>query len=882
MTRSPVPPPAALRAPALLAPLLLLLLGCAQLPGQAPVSPAEHLGRPVGTDRQLADWRTIGEWFDALGAGSERVTVTTVGTSTEGRPFRIAIVTSEENHARLEEIRSAAARIADPRGLALAEREALLARARPIFFISCNMHSTEIAAAEMSMELAWRLATSDEEPWVSARREIVTVIVPTMNPDGLDDVVDWYRRIVDTPYESAGLPELYQLFAGHDNNRDWFALSLEETRIVTRLLYTEWHPQVYWDVHQQGSRRERLFVPPFRDPLNPNLDPAVIAGIGALGGRAMLDLTRAGFTGVSSGVTYDMWWNGGNRNVPVRHNIIGLLSEAASANLASPIFLPPAELEAPSGIETGYAPSNRFPAPWPGGWWRIGDIVRYELALAESLLASVAREPGTWLRAALEVAERTVVEGAREAPRGWLIPPGQMDGGALRRLLGILLAQGVEVGRATEPFSADGVEYPAGTLVLPRSQPYGTFLRDLFEVQRYPNGPTPYDVTGWTLPLLFGVRRVEVVGELIAATEPVTDPGAGAGLLATPVPHRPPADEGGAPSARVAVSGLSGRDTDTIRHLVSLLSAGAAVRFVEALGENAGEWVPAAGWEEKVRGAGLDPAPIAAALRPLGETKAGANGAPELGGTEVAALPRVAVYAPWTASMDEGWLRWTLEHVGFPYTQLRNARVRAGDLRRDFDVLVLPSVPARTLREGRKEGSVFPELAGGLDPEGSIAIEEFVRAGGTLIACESACEYAIELFHLPVTDVTKGDGAKGFACPGSVLRTVPSAARIAAGLPLSQPIFFSGSSAFRPNEPAKDELPRQHLALGEWEPLLHVPASQILLSGSMQSPETIAGAAAWGRIPVGDGTVHLFGFRPHYRSWSHGSFWLLFRAVLLG
>ena len=225
-----------------------------------------------------------------------------------------------------------ARRIADPRGLEEDDIPSVLAKGRPILFVACNMHSTEIAAAEMSMTLAWRLATSEGEPWATAREQVVTVIIPTMNPDGLDRVVSWYHRIVDTPYENASLPELYQLYAGHDNNRDWFALSLEETRIVTRLLYTRWFPTVYWDVHQQGSRSERLFVPPFRDPLNPNLHPVTISGIGALGSRAMLDLTSWGYTGISTGVTYDMWWNGGNRNVPVRHNIIGLLSEAASAN----------------------------------------------------------------------------------------------------------------------------------------------------------------------------------------------------------------------------------------------------------------------------------------------------------------------------------------------------------------------------------------------------------------------------------------------------------------------------------------------------------------------------------------------------------------------
>ncbi len=859
--------------------VFLTLFLASPLFAQSPQSPADWLGRPVGTDRLLADWGQIGGWFDALGEASPRVRIEQPGVSTGGRPFRIAIITSEANQARLEELRTLAGRIADPRGLTAADREDLLGRARPIIFISCNMHSTEIAAAEMSMELAWRLATSEDEPWASARSEVVTVLVPTMNPDGLDDVVSWYRRIVDTPYESAGLPELYQLYAGHDNNRDWFALSLEETRIVTRLLYSQWHPQVYWDVHQQGSTRERLFVPPFRDPLNPNLDASVIAGIGALGSRAMLDLTRAGFTGVSTGVSYDMWWNGGNRNVPVRHNIIGLLSEAASANLASPIFIPPGDLSAPSGIETGYAPSNRFPAPWPGGWWRIGDIIRYELALGESLLGSLAREPQSWLRGALEVAERTVAEGAREAPSGWLIPPGQHDAGALRRLLRILFSQGLEVERATAAFLADGVEYPGGTLVLRRSQPYGRFLRDLFEIQRYPEGPSPYDVAGWTLPLLFGVRRVEVVGELNAETTPLTDSSAVASLLGQPTLHR---KGEGVQGNHVPVAGLSGRDTDTISRLVTLLAAGAPVRFLRnGLGDHLGEWIPEAGWEGKVRTAGGDPTTIEAGLRPLGEALFDDANQLSISGPILDALPRVGIYAPWSASMDEGWLRWTFEHLGFPYTQVRNARIRAGNLLGSFDVLILPSVSSRSIRDGREEGSVFPELAGGLDPEGSIAIEEFVRAGGTLIACESACQYAIELFDLPLEDVTRRTGAAEFSCPGSVLRTVPAAAQWTDGLPLSQPIFFAGSLALRAKEPAKDTPTRQQLTLGEWQPLLHYPASQVLLSGYIKGAEQITGAAAWGRIEVGDGAVHLFGFRPHYRSWSHGSFWLMFRAVLL-
>jgi hypothetical protein len=823
---------------------------CPPLQAQAP-SPEDWLERAPGTDFELADWSTIGGWFDRISEDLETARTIQVGTSTLGRPFRICVISSAENLNRLARIKALSRAIADPRNLSDAAAEAVLEEAVPILFVSCNMHSTEIAAAEMSMTLAWNLATSQEEPWASARREVVTVIIPTMNPDGLDRVVSWYRKIVGTPYENASLPELYQLYAGHDNNRDWFALSLEETRIVTRLLYTEWFPTVYWDVHQQGSRTARLFVPPFRDPLNPNLHPVTIAGIGALGSRAMLDLTSWGYTGISTGVTYDMWWNGGNRNVPVRHNIIGLLSEAASANLASPIWIAPSSLSAPGGIETGYAPSNRFPAPWPGGWWRVGDIHRYEIALAESLLASIAREPRTWLRNSLRVARDVVRKGREEAPRGWLIPPRQQDPDALHRFLEILLAQGLEVSEATNSFEADGRPYPSGTLVLHREQPYGTFLKDLFEVQRYPDGPAPYDVAGWTLPLLFGLRRIEVLEKITVATEPVTDVET---LVARHSPSQADQPEllkiPGEKEA-IPVKKISSTDTSRIKDLLSARADGHRVFCTKD-----GNWAVELRSVEEKDEANLRESKIYGFELPPG---------------------RIGVYAPWSASMDEGWLRWVLDHYQIPYRRVRNEQIRAGELSEIIDVLVIPDISARTIRNGRSKGSVFPELTGGLAPEGVIAIEEFVRGGGRLICTGRSSTFAIDLFDLPLEPANPSSGEVRFKCPGSILRTIPHrSTQWTAGLPDSISIFFSRSLAWR----MKEVDPEANSEVGPIKSLLSFPVQSILLSGWVENPEVIAGATAWVTAKVGEGRIHLFGFRPHYRSWTHGNFGLLLRSIL--
>lgn len=431
----------------------------------------------MGVDFQLADWDEVRSYFRKLARQSPNVITEKVGTTTEGRDFLLSTISSAENLADLDTIRQHAKTIADPRGKSKAQKRRAIREGKVILLISCAMHATETAAPQFAMEFAHNLATSNDEPWRSARRNLVVVVMPSTNPDGLDHIVSWYRKTVGTPYEASSLLKLYQYYTGHDNNRDWFMLTQAETRIVTKQLYSVWFPQVYWDIHQQGSTGERMFVPPFRDPLNPNLDPAIISAINLLGTRALMDMTRQGLKGISTGVSYDMWWNGGNRNVPVRHNIVGLLTEGASVNIASPIFLPRSKLSDPVGAGE-YGPSNQFVLPWPGGWWRLRDIIDYELAFGRSLLASLSREPRLWLANSLEAAERAIQKGKDSAPKAWLIPSDNRDRAAVARLVEALLLGGVEVHVSTRPVLADGREYPEGTIVIRRDQPYGSFVKE--------------------------------------------------------------------------------------------------------------------------------------------------------------------------------------------------------------------------------------------------------------------------------------------------------------------------------------------------------------------------------------------------------------------
>jgi len=808
----------------------------------AVTTPTEHLGRVPGVDFELADWGEVRTYFKNLGDESPNAVTTTIGTTTEGREFLLTVISSAENLARLDQLKAYSKIICDPRGRTDAEKQEALENGKVFLFVSCAMHATETAAPQFAMEFAYALATSDEEPWASARDNVVVGLFPCLNPDGLDHVVDWYRRTVGTPYEATGLLKLYQYYAGHDNNRDWFMLTQAETRIVTEQLYSVWFPQVYWDVHQQGSSRERMFVPPFRDPLNPNLDPAIISGIDALGSRALLDMTRDGLSGVSTGVSYDMWWNGGNRNVPVRHNIIGLLTEAASVRIASPIFLPRGDLSGPRGLGQ-YAPSNRFPDPWPGGWWRLRDIIDYELAFGRSLLGSLAREPRYWLANALGASERVIRKGEDEAPRAWVIPSDNRDPAAVRRLVDVLLRSGVEVHVSEDTVEADGRPYPAGSLVILGNQPYGSHVKDLFEVQRYPeSGPPPYDVSGWTLPALLGVRRIEVMHALDDDLDLERVTTATAAVAAF----------GGDPRVEPGSTGIrSSWDTDTWTALVHELAAERSMTLITT-GERAGLFV------------------------------AGAE-APEDDEQRIVlgSMPRIGLYSPWRGNMDEGWMRYLFDTLEYPYLTLRNEMLRAGGLSDLIDVLVIPSIGPGQLDSGRPEGTIPDEYAGGLAPEGAAAIEEFVRGGGTLIGLGSSTQWVIDLLRIALVDVTREPETSEFSCPGSVLRGVPAPDHaFTAGLPPTIALFFSsGASAWR-EMTEKERQEKDYPDDPKLETLLRYAPTRVLLSGWIEQPQVIEGRAGWVRAGYGKGRVHLFGFRPQYRGWTQAAFPLLLRALL--
>jgi len=806
-----------------------------------PARPSAFLGFEPGTDSMLADWKQVSGYMNGLAQQSRFVHVDTLGRTTEGRPFLLMTITSPANQARLADIKRTQALLADPRRLGDSALAAIRNTQPAVILISNNIHSTEVASSQMGMTLAYRLAT---DPELSRLLDsVVVVMIPSMNPDGLDTVVSWYRRYKGTRYEGGPLPWLYHKYVGHDNNRDWFMVTQAETRLVTRMLYTEWFPEVVYDVHQMGANGVRLFVPPFQDPVNPNLDPALVAAMNLVGAQMAAALYDAGASGVAHQLTYDLWWHGGFRSTPTRHNMVGILTEAASTRLGSPITLSADSVrQPPRGVNQ--------PAQWPGGTWHLGDIVRYELIASEALVHLASRDRLTFIDRFVGLGRRAVEAGLAGNPFAYVLPPDQRDPEAWSTLANALRIGGVEVRRAAEPFTADGRSYPAGSLVVPMGQPYRAHAKDLLEPQQYTpvNDRPPYDVAGWTLPYTMGVRA-DVVNRPFDANLVNVD-----SVVVAP----------GKIQGSGAVFVLRNRTNAESRAVAQLLAAG---QSVTVLGDSLIVRGPRARaiLSEQAARHGFNVTAVRTA--PAGG-----------GGRTLQRLPRIGLYQPWTGNIDEGWTRWLFEQYGITYTTVHDSDLRQGTLRQRFDVIVLPDADEASLVRGIDSTRIPVQYAGGMGEAGANAVSEFVRGGGTLVCLDGSSNFAIARLNLPVVNVLAGEASGPqvlrFYAPGSIFGVLlggvegGSRSPVTVGLPDSLPVYFENSAAFSVSGSAR--------ALATYPP-------KPLRSGYARYQERLEGKAALVEIPVGSrgGRVILFGFRPQFRGQTHGTFKLLFNAVLL-
>jgi hypothetical protein len=836
--------------------IILSLVWAGSARAQAIPTPESVLGHKPGDDFYLASYDEARDYLRKLAASSNRIKLISIGRSTRGVDWEIALISSPQNLAKLDRYKDISRRLALGRGLKDEDARALAFEGKAIVHIDGGLHSTEVAGGQHAIQLAYNLVATQGDPQIDAILDnVILMLWPTMNPDGQNEVVAWYRKNLGTPYEVSPLPDLYQEYVGHDNNRDGYMNNMLESQEVTRT-ELEWDPVVFYCHHQTAPFPARIFIPPFKEPISSNIHPLMGRWLNVFGVNMAAYLDGHGMPGAIHRVGFDNWYPGFLDFTHIFRNSISFFTETALYRYATPHFYTVDEFPKDNQqlrSEVFYS------SPWKGGWWRLGDAVRYNLGASMAVLDTTARYREALLYNRYQAARDTIQRFSNEPPFAYVISAKQHDLPTAATLVEKLLINGIEVHQATKPFAANGREYPADSWVVLMDQPFAGLVKELFEAQHYPdlretpNGPPvlPYDVAGWTLPMQMGV---EVAGVLQAVSAEQRR-----GLRQIEQFTRPPGTVQGTGPLYI----ISHRPNAAFKAMNEVMSAGGQVAFTQA---------PAPTSEGQEAGAivisGLDHDRMAEIARKHSINAQSVVKSP--GALISTRKPRVGLYRAWVPVIDEGWTRWILENYGFAPVTLRNGEIQAGHLLDRFDSIVIPDAGPRQILDGFAPGSISGEYAGGLGDAGVEALRDFVNGGGTLIAFNSASDMAIESLGLPVTNILSSLKNDQFFCAGSLLRVELRDLSHPAlwGMPPGPIVMFERGPAFEPKPGF------QGTVLATYS-----KDRNPLASGFLLHPERIQGKAAAIEVFQGKGRVYLFGFRPQWRGQSHGTYKLVFNAI---
>jgi hypothetical protein len=860
--------------------LALLIAGAfvspSSLSAQVP-SPEEAFGFPPGADYQVADYGQMQAYFRDLAASTSRAELVEVGRTARDQPLLLLFISSDENMRELERWRSTSERLSRAR-ISEGEARELAANGKAVVWVDGGMDDQEFATAQMTPELAHRLVTSEDPEIRFIRDNVVTLLMPALNPDGVANDVSWYREVRGTPFETTRPPRLGQPWAGTDNNRDWFMANMPETRAVSRVLYYEWYPQIVYNHHQTSPPHARIFIPPFADPVNPDIPAGVTTGVNMVGAAMAARFAAKRMPGYMSRSVYSMWWNGGMRLTPYFHNQIGILTETAHRT-PTPRTYDLEDWPEVIDVRRGLSPrtdstSISYPDPWFGTESHIRDAFDYMIEATIATLDLAARYRERFLYGIYSMGREAIEEGEGGGPFAYVIPPNQWDPSEAVNLVNVFRHSGVEVHRASDSFEAGGADYPAGSYIVFAGQAFRPHVVNLMEPrnyperERYPGGPpeTPYDLAGWTLPLQMGVRVDRIDAPFQAPTAEVP-------MLAT----IDPGSVSGDPGYGYAFGAGSNAAFTVVNRL---LADGHAVSVTDAATDDgslpSGSFIVHAG--SGVQGAVHDLA------GELGVDFAGLAADPGVPTAELR-LPRVGLYKAWHSRVDDqGWTLWVLEQADFAVDTLHDADIRTGDLSR-YDAIVLPNHPGDEIFLGNLPGLMPEAYVGGVGAEGAARLKAFVEEGGTLIAFDASTDLPIEHFGLPVRNSLADLPPEQFFIPGSLIRMdVDTDHPLAGGMQAQVAAFFSQGRAFEPVRlPRAGEGGREDTPEAEPPPVEVVStyaSDEILMSGwAMGEERYLAGRPALVNVGLGQGSVVLFGFRPQHRGQARGTYKLFFNAI---
>ena len=830
--------------------IAVLLVCVAVMHAQTRVTtPKQQFGFNIGDDYMLANYTQYVDYLKKLDAESDRLTVQEIGKSSEGRPMYLAIITSPENQKKIGRYKEISERLSHAEGLTEEQARALAAEGKAVVWIDGGIHANEVLGAQQLIENIYQLVSRNDPETMRFLNDVV-ILNCLVNPDGMEMVSNWYMQEREPARRSTrNLPRLYNKYAGHDDNRDFYMTALAETEAINQVLFRDWFPQIVYNHHQTGPAGAVMFSPPFRDPFNYYLDPLVITLLDEVGAAMHSRFAAEAKPGVTSrsGANYSTWWNGGLRTSPYFHNQIGLLTETIGN--PTPVDIP--------FVADKELPKNDLPFPIsPQQKWRFRQSIEYSITANRAVLDYASRNKDrllfgiyrmgmnsidrgnhdTWTTTPRRIQAAKNFEDLRDPamrdPRGYIIPSNQPDFLTATKFVNALIKNGVTVQRAVSQFKVNGTTYPGGSYVVKTAQSFRPQVLDMFEPQDHPDdfaypgaSPTPpYDIAGWTLALQMGVKFDRVLdafeGPFVTLEAEAKPPAGKITTLANPAGYL-----------------LSHEVNDSFIAVNRLLAAKEDVYWLKnAAGA---QFIPAkAGTEANVRKlaqeVGLSFESVA--MRPSGEAL-------------MLRQPRIALWDRYGGSVPSGWTRYVLEKFEFPYTVVYPEALTQNDLGRKFDVLIFP------------DDAVAEPVA---------ALRKFLEDGGTILAIGNSTKLGSQL-ELPVSNPLANLTRRDFYVPGSLLEAkVDNGSPLAYGMPEHADFFFDNSPAFR------------------------VASSQdVKAVASFDSPAPLRSGWAWGQkyleqsaavveASIGKGKLFLYGPEILFRSQPHGTYKLFFNGIYYG
>ena len=861
--------------------VFLLGLSC-QAGGQTAImEPQKHFGFKPGAARHLFDYAALMDYLEKVDQASPRVHMEQIGKSPMGKPIYVVFFSSPENIERLDQLKQMNRELALNDQLSEERRNQTIRDGKVFFVATLSMHSSEVGPSQAAPLIAHKLASTQNPDTLQWLNDVVYMMVPSHNPDGMDMIVNHYNKYKGTKYEGSSMPGVYHKYVGHNINRDFVTLSQEDNQAISRLFSHTWFPQVMVEKHQMGSTGPRYFVPPNHDPIAENIDAGLWNWIGLFGMNMIKDMTREGLEGVSQHYAFDNYWPGSTETC-LWKNVISFLTECASVRLASPIYVEKNELRVRGKGLSEYKKSVNMPQPWEGGWWKLRDIAEYEVVSTLSAIKSCANHKEDILRFRNDLCKKEVQKGKSEPPYYYIFPRHQHDQSEMVELVNLLDRHGIERYTLQQSQGIEGRQFQKGDVVIPLAQPFRPFIKEVLEKQKFPvrrytpGGEVirPYDVASWSLPLHRGVDCYQIdvrspdleeaLGKIEGTYTLMNEIPDTWETLVFPVKN----NESYRVAFMAAKKGLDVRYTlGDIRANGDIMREGAFL-------------IPYSRSEKDEAKKILDQLtvePIVLDQPPAFDTRS-------------LDIPRIGLIETHTHDMDAGWTRYLFDQYHIDYDVIHPGHIKGMDLQ-DYQVLIFPDNNKSVLLKGQYEqGSDYrmssypPEFVKGMGQEGLQKLMKYVDDGGHILAWGNSTDLFMgkqtieredgekETFKLPVSNQAERIRADGLYCPGSFVRVKLNKQSIYnTGLPEEIGIFYRGDPVLQTSVPLFD---MDRRVLG------HFPEDDILISGYAEEEKAIAQAPALAWAQKGKGRIFMLSFQPQFRASTPVDYKLIFNSLL--